>query len=162
MNHTESATAAGEALVMAREGSDLRVRLTGQWTLQHRGLPTTEAVRAEMAQKPPAKLSFDLAGVKEYDTALITFLLKCHDLCATTKTTFDMASLTEGPRNLLTLATSVPEAADVRPHADRAPLFARIGDEALIVAKEGKEIFSFLGEITVATWRLFTGRARFR
>ena len=162
MNHSP-ANAPSEALTITREGAVMRLRLKGAWLLREEGLPTVEWVHREVAQgTPPGKLSFDLTGVTGYDTALITFLLGCHDMCQTLKMQFDLDSLTDGPRKLLCLATSVPEAADVRPHMDRAPLFARIGNEALAAAGEAREIFKFLGEVSVATWRLFQGRARFR
>ncbi len=158
-----AATLSTEALTLTRDGAVLRLQFKGQWLLRDEGLPTVEWVQREVAQgTPPTKLSFDLAGVKEYDSALITFLLGCDDLCKLMKMEFDMDSLTDGPRKLLCLATAVPEAADVRPHVDRAPLFERIGNEALVVTGEAKEIFQFLGEVSVASWRLVTGRARFR
>ncbi len=147
---------------MNREGNLLRLKLIGAWNLARRGLPSTDVVQAELVKAPPTTLGFDTAGMQQYDTALITFLLKCHDLCKKTKTQFDAESLPEGPRKLLALATAVPEASDVRPHADRAPFFARIGNEALVVTGEFREIFQFLGDVTIAGWRLVTGKARFR
>lgn len=148
--------------MMVREGSTLRLRFIGAWTLQRKCLPSADVVQAAMVESPPAKLSLDVAEMKEYDTALITFLLRCHDLCGKMKAEFDPCDLPEGPRKLLALATAVPEAADARPHVHQAAFFARVGDEALLVTKEAKEVFAFLGEVSVAIWRFFTRRARFR
>jgi len=154
----------GEALVMTRDGGALCLRLSGSWTQQTPGRPTPALVRAEFAQydRVPETMRFDLAGVSQYDSALLSFLLQCHDICAETQTKFDLESLPEGPRQLLRLATSVPHAEDVRPRAEKLNLLARIGEKAMSMVGEGFEILQFLGDCTAALFRFCTFRARFR
>jgi len=154
----------GDALTITREGSVLCVRLRGPWTLSTGSRPHSAAVRVEMAQGGPlpSLMRFDLAGITEYDSALISFLLHCHDICLATKTAFDFESLPLGPRQLLRLATAVPHAEDVQPRVERQNLFARIGILAEIAVVGTVEIFEFLGDCTTAFWRFFMGRARFR
>jgi phospholipid/cholesterol/gamma-HCH transport system permease protein len=163
MSDSHPDTPEAAALEMTREGGALRLHFRGEWLIQRSGLPTPALVAEEFRKNtPPTTLRFDLQGVKKYDSALITFLLQCHDLCHTTKTTFDFDSLTEGPRRLLLLATAVPDNTDARPAHVREGFFAHVGDEALVAVDDVKEIFQFLGEVTIATTRFFMGKARFR
>jgi phospholipid/cholesterol/gamma-HCH transport system permease protein len=154
----------GDALTISREGDALWVRLRGPWTLLTGSRPNPAAVRTEVAQGGalPRVMRFDLAGVTEFDSALVSFLLNCHDICQATKTQFDFDSLPPGPRQLLRLATAVPQAEDVRPRAVHKNLLARIGIKAQTTWNETLEIMQFLGDCTLAVGRFFTGRARFR
>lgn len=140
------------------------LRLAGHWTLGAVSRPSPTVVQEAFAKGGPlpTTLRFDLVDVTSYDTALITFLLKCHDFCATTKTSFDFDSLPEGPRKLLHLATSVSVVEDVRPHLPPQSFLTQIGVWAESIATETVGIFRFLGDCTLAFGRFFTGQARFR
>jgi phospholipid/cholesterol/gamma-HCH transport system permease protein len=153
-----------ESLTITREDGALCLRLAGQWTLESAGRPSPTLVQEEFAKDGPLPkgVRFDLSGVTSYDTALVTFLLKCHDFCATTKTPFDFDSLPEGPRKLLRLATSVTMAEDVRPHVPKPGFFAQVGVAAEGIVEETLVVFRFLGECTLAFGRFLRGRARFR
>jgi phospholipid/cholesterol/gamma-HCH transport system permease protein len=155
---------ADESLIITREGGVLCLRLAGHWTLEAVGRPSANVVKDEMVKDGPllTTLRFDLDGMTSYDTALITFLLKCHDFCLTTKTIFDFDSLPLGPRKLLRLATSVTVAEDVRPHVPKPNFLAQVGTRSARLVSEARDIFQFLGECTLAFGRFFTGRARFR
>jgi len=163
MNPDERASAI-EALAITREGGTLHVRLKGKWTLLTPGRPSPSVVQAEFSREGqlPSAMRIDMTGVTEYDTALITFLLKCHDLSMTTKTHFDFDSLPEGPRKLLVLATGVRVVEDVRPHVARLDPITRLGWWAKGMADEIISIFQFLGDCTIALWKLLRGKARFR
>jgi phospholipid/cholesterol/gamma-HCH transport system permease protein len=154
----------GESLVITREGGALCLRLMGVWTLQTGGRVDPAQVQAQFAQidKLPETMRFDLSGVTNYDTGLISFLLKCHDICTTTKTKFDFESLPAGPRRLLRLATTVEQVEDVRPRMERLGFFARIGMRTQGAVRETLEILQFLGDCVIATGRFFLGKARFR
>ena len=163
MNPPPSTAGLG-TLVITRDGGALCLALSGEWTLLSRGRPGPQTVQAEFAQldRLPETMRFDLAGVTKYDTALITFLLKCHDICATTKTKFDFEGIPAGPRQLLRLATSVPQFEDVQQRAEKLNPLARLGRWAQGSAQEVLDILQFLGDCTIALARFFVGRARFR
>ncbi len=154
----------GDALTITREGDALWVRLRGPWTLMTGNRPLPTAVRTEVAQGGalPRIMRFDLTGVTEYDSALVSFLLNCHDICVATKTQFDFESLPVGPRQLLRLATAVPQVEDVRPRLARQNFLAQIGIWAQKEWAEALEVLQFLGDCTLALRRFFVGRARFR
>ncbi|HTB64288.1 MAG TPA: ABC transporter permease, partial [Opitutales bacterium] len=153
-----------ESLVITREGGDLCLRLAGVWTLQAGERADPAQVQAQFTQfdRLPETMSFDLSGVTAYDTALISFLLRCHDICTITKTKLDFESLPAGPRKLLRLATSVAQVEDVRPRSESLSLFARVGIGTQSLAQETLEVLQFVGDCTMAITRFFLGRARFR
>lgn len=153
-----------DALVILREGDALLLRLSGAWTLHIQGRPGSAAVRAELAQgrNLPRVLRFDLAGVTDYDSALISFLLNCHDLSVATKTQFDFESLPPGPQKLLRLATTVPQVEDMQQRLVRQNPLARLGLLAEEVVEDLLESMQFMGDCAVALWRFVTCRARFR
>lgn len=157
-------TTAGETLVISREDGALCLHLAGKWVLEAVDRPSPTLVRDEFAkgESLPSAMRFDLTGVTSYDTALITFLLKCHDFCAATKTPFDFDSLPEGPRKLLRLATSVSVVEDVMPHVPKLSFLAAVGVRTRDAMEEAMDVFRFLGDCTIAIARFFTGRARFR
>jgi phospholipid/cholesterol/gamma-HCH transport system permease protein len=150
--------------VITREGGVLCLRLAGHWTLGADSRPSPTVLQDAFAKdgQLPTAVRFDLSAVTSYDTALVTFLLKCHDICAKTKTSFDFDSLPEGPRKLLRLATGVSVVEDVRPHVPPLSFLAQIGAWAESVARDTADIFRFLGECMLALGRFFTGQARFR
>jgi phospholipid/cholesterol/gamma-HCH transport system permease protein len=153
-----------ESLVITREGGALCLRLAGEWTLLAQGRPAANVLQAEFAQSTrlPETMSFDLSGVTHFDTALISFLLKCYDICSATKTKFEFDSLPAGPRQLLLLATTVPQVEDVHQRIEKLNPIAQIGRWAQNSVDESLEILQFIGDCMVAFWRFFTGRARFR
>ncbi|HVU38021.1 MAG TPA: ABC transporter permease [Opitutales bacterium] len=162
--NSDSLTYDTEALTVTREGDALRLRLRGPWTLHGSCRPHLGAVRAELAAGGPLPriMRFDVSAVTDYDSALISFLLNCHDLCVATKTQFDFESLPPGPRQLLSLATAVPHAEDVRPNEARQNPLAQLGTLAEELGRDALEILQFCGDCTVAVGRMLLGRARFR
>jgi len=149
---------------MTRDGAVLCLRMYGPWTQTTPGRPTPAMVRAEFTRydRAPDAMWFDLKGVTQYDSALISFLLQCHDICVESKTKFELESLPEGPRQLLRLATSVPQAEDVHAREQAMNLFARIGTHAVNATRDTFEVLQFLGDCTLALFKFVTFRARFR
>jgi phospholipid/cholesterol/gamma-HCH transport system permease protein len=152
-----------EALAIVREGRAMVLRFAGPWTLETHGLPAPATVQVEFSKgELPLQLRCDLTGVTSYDSALLTFLLKCHDLCQATQTKFDFDGLPEGPRELLVLATSVPEAENVRARVVKRNPIARLGEGVVQSWDETVEVIRFIGECLVAVAQFVRGRARFR
>ena len=87
---------------------ELRIRLTGRWTLAE-GVPSSEDVRAECeGAAPPSRVSFDTQAVADWDSALPTFLRELLDLFEGRGIDADRSGLPEGVRRLLDLAAAVP------------------------------------------------------
>ena len=145
--------------------SCLHVQLIGNWTLQA-DLPSPSSVQQELAdsQRPTqfTQLSFDTQQLTNWDSGLLTFLLRLHAECEQQNIEFDPSGLPEGVQRLLQLATAVPERKGARREASSEPFLARIGKDVSASLAGATEMLSFLGQIVIAFVRLLRGKARFR
>lgn len=143
------------------EDSTLVIRLTGNWRLAG-GLPSTEAVRSEIAERTPAKIAFDTRGLADWDSAAVTFLATLAEICRERRIEMDRSGLPSGIQRLLRLAEAVPEKAGVRKATERRRWLERMGSAALGLIAANREGLAFLGEVTLSVGRLVRGRARIR
>ena len=139
----------------------LQIQLVGSWTLAD-ALPGAEEVEREVESGGPVRrVTFDSAGVANWDTGLLTFLrrlvldLQGRDIAV------DESGLPEGARRLLDLAAAVPPRLEKRAEAAE-PFLARVGRAAVAWRGSAAELLGFLGEVTLGVGRLLVGRARFR
>jgi len=160
---TDPDTTGRAGLDFSRPSEDaLRVQLSGRWVLSNE-LPSEDRVRAQISATPPIRhLAFDTAQVEEWDTGLLTFVLKIHGLCTESGIEVDLAGLPGGVGKLLHLATAVPPKKDARKDKARLSFLARVGEDALGVGRSSLEMLSFLGEAVLAFLNLLRGRARYR
>jgi phospholipid/cholesterol/gamma-HCH transport system permease protein len=150
----------GEVAVSRGSDGTLRVTLSGSWQLEGR-LPSTDVV--ERALAPGVRgVAFDTQALASWDTSAVTFLVRVNELCKARGIAVDLSGLPAGLQRLLHLAEAVPEKAGARRAATRPPLVARAGAATLAAWEGMREALAFLGEATLATGRLLTGRARFR
>jgi phospholipid/cholesterol/gamma-HCH transport system permease protein len=140
----------------------LRVRLSGQWTIQA-ALPSTVEVQAQIQATPGVRrLSFEASDLADWDSTLLTFLLKLKKLCDQGQIEFDRAGLPYGVQRLLALATAVPEHQEARRETTRASLLVRLGQSALDITEATRALLIFLGEVALAFGQFIRGRARLR
>jgi len=140
----------------------LCVRLSGQWTIQA-ALPSPAEVQAQCEAPPGVRhLSFAATDLADWDSALLTFLLKLKELCDQRQIEFDCAGLPQGVQRLLALATAVPEHHEARREGQRASLLVRLGQSVLAIAEAARDLLTFLGQVALAFGQLIRGRARFR
>ncbi|MFZ0131743.1 MAG: ABC transporter permease [Desulfobacterales bacterium] len=159
----EPAPPAASGLEFDRPAADtLRLRLTGSWTIQQH-LPTSlEDIRRAGAEREIRRIVFDTEHLAEWDTSLLTFLVKVAGLGASRDLTIDKTGLPEGVQRLLDLASAVPERKGARRQAGHEPLLARIGVAAIDVKRAAIDILAFIGESAAAFGRLLTGKAGFQ
>jgi len=140
----------------------LVIRLSGSWSLKS-GLSSVDEVERRLASAPrPLRVSFDSRGLKGWDSSVLTFLAKVTELCRQHRITTDQSGLPSGIRRLLDLAEAVPERAGARQETAEQALLERIGDATLATAGSALEMLAFLGEMTVAFFKLLRMRARYR
>jgi phospholipid/cholesterol/gamma-HCH transport system permease protein len=140
---------------------ELRIRLSGCWTLAE-GVPSTEGVGAETeGTPPPSRVTFDTQALADWDSALPTFLHELLDLFERRGIDADRSGLPEGVRRLLDLAAAVPETEIGADVAGGSPV-TKLGLAAIRRCKSAAESVGFLGEIPIALLRLAAGRAHFR
>jgi phospholipid/cholesterol/gamma-HCH transport system permease protein len=154
------ATSHGPLLDVTRDGADLRLQLSGDWTLAA-GVPSVESVAREIGGVAPRRLVFDTRGLAHWDTALVTFAYAAGGLAAERNIGLDAEGLPEGAQKLLAIARAVPPRSLPRVAEDDA-LTARVGRDALRAAGTAGDALGFLGEAVLAFVALLRGRARFR
>ncbi len=138
------------------------LQLSGCWTLVQ-GLPSDEQVRSLLkAQTRIRRLEFDTRGLTDWDSSLLTFLMRLDRDCAEHDVKIDGSGLPEGARRLMKLATAVPERAGARREESREVFLEVVGKETLALLKSGGEMVAFIGEATRSFGRLMIGRAQFR
>ena len=140
----------------------LGVRLSGQWTIQA-ALPSTTEVQAQCEVSPGVRrLSFEASALADWDSVLLTFLLKLKELCDQHQIEFDHAGLPHGVQRLLALAMAVPEHQEARREEKRISLLVQLGQSALDITAATHALLTFLGQVALAFGQFIRGRARLR
>ena len=140
----------------------LTVRIGGNWNIAD-GLPSTDELKRQIVSRPaPERVAFDTRELGDWDSSLLTFLVKLTDYCRETTIQITRQGLPEGVANLLDLASAVPEKKDARKGGARSPFLARVGEATLNAGKSAGEMLAFIGEAFLALLKLMRGKARFR
>jgi phospholipid/cholesterol/gamma-HCH transport system permease protein len=157
----EPALKRGDIAVSRSDDGALVVRLRGAWTLATGIPPLADVEKALLAAPKPVRIAFDLRELGAWDSGLMSFVTRVGELARERKIPIDEATLPDGLRRLLVLATRVPgqDARHAEPPASR---LARIGLFAIAAWHEARAMVAFVGEITLACGRLVRGKARFR
>lgn len=138
----------------------LLLRLVGDWRSGR--LPLTLAtVEEQLDAKPTTAIRFETEDLQNWDSGLLTFLIRLKKVCAAREIACDDGNLPDGARRLLALASAVPEQKTAKGQS-RAPFLERVADRALAAWKSAVDMLDFLGEVTLACGRLLSGRAHFR
>ena len=155
-------TAAAQMSFERQAEGTVLVRLAGSWRLDS-DLPAPEGLERELAA-PPAlrRVGFDAKGVTEWDSSLITFLLKLAEACQQRQLTVAPEGLPEGARRLLDLARAVPERPGVRRGIAHKPFLENLGERTVELWRDCKDLLSFAGEVAQSASRLARGQARFQ
>ena len=93
---------------------------------------------------------------------MITFLINIIDYGQQRDVSVDRGGLPPGVQGLLKLAYAVPERAGARREKVRTPILEQIGQEFYSFWQGTQEVFTFIGEATVAFGKLLRGQASFR
>jgi phospholipid/cholesterol/gamma-HCH transport system permease protein len=158
---SEPALKRGDIAISRSNEGVLVVRLRGAWTLATGIPPIADVEKALLASPKPVRIAFDLRELGPWDSGLMSFVTRVGDLARERKIPLDEATLPDGLRRLLMLATRVP-GQDARHAEEPQSRLARIGLLAIAAWHEIVTMVEFVGEITLAFGRLFRGKARFR
>jgi len=138
------------------------VQLAGHFRTGSR-LPTWEEMLSTDAAEPPVKkVAFDAGDLQGWDSSLLNFLYKLKERCDREKIELSLEGLPPGVRRLVDLATAVPERKGARREKGRSPFLWRVADETIAFGRSSREMIDFIGEATLAFFRLLRGKARFR
>jgi phospholipid/cholesterol/gamma-HCH transport system permease protein len=141
----------------------LRVGLAGDW-IARTGLPGIGPVEKQLADSDGTvrAMEFETASLGRWNSGLMTFIIKCHDLCEQTKIEFRTQSLPAGAAKLLQLSQAVPEKKDAARTIKVPPFFQRLGDSTIAGWTGAMAILTFVGENVVAFLKMLRGKAQFR
>ena len=140
--------------------AELQLVLAGSWTLTG-NLPPVSAIQDRL-RDDIASISFDGTAISNWDTGLLTWLVKLIKLAKDRNIHLNLDGLPDGVHRLITLATAVPPTVDTGRHKEEPPLFERIGLVTLSMWRAAPEMLRFLGELTLSFGRLLRGKAQFR
>lgn len=145
---------------IAKDGDSAVLHVGGDWLIMNRRTGMAKIARA-LADNITS-LSLNAEGLGKYDSSLICLLLNCLDECEAHGITFDLASIPQGPRELLRLAVAVPENEGARRKLVPANILQKVGLRAVSAADSAKSQLAFLGEISIALCKTAMLKARFR
>ena len=140
----------------------LMVRISGNWSINS-SPPSLEGLERRISSPPnPERVALDGRELGDWDSSLLTFLLKVTDLCGKRSIKISSEGLPEGVSRLIDLATAVPENKDARKAQAPTPFLAKVGETTLGALESSGEMLSFIGEACLAFVKFLGGKARFR
>jgi len=135
--------------------------LSGDWVHGH-DPGDFAAFRSQLLHDHPVRLTADGAALGDWDSILMAFLLQCYNLCREESIEFATRDMPEGAEKLLAVATAV-EAHQETPEPAQSWLVAfnplRMWRS---VSSDLAGSLAFVGEVTIALFRLLVGRANTR
>ena len=153
----------GELLFEQPSEDALWVILSGHWKLG-KDLPSADVVMQKVKGAAPAvrDIGIDAQGLADWDTGLLIFLADIQTFCAQGKIRLKSKGLPQGVVNLLKLAAAVPEQKDTRKAEERVSFLVNLGNETVNFFRSSSEMLEFVGETTVAFYRMLRGKAQYR
>ncbi len=156
---------AGAQLTVQRLETDLlQVGLVGNWLAQ-KGIPGFAPVEKGISAGDPGAvkaMEFQTGNLGRWDSGLMTFILKCFNLCSQNQIEFRSQTLPSGASALLQLSQAVPEKKDAARIDAKSPFFEHIGMLATAGFREAVSMLTFLGESVLAFLKLLRRKAQFR
>ncbi len=140
----------------------LLVRLTGSWKIGEK-LPAAVEVQKQInSHHTIRRIAFDTRQLTDWDSSLLTFLIKIVGQSQKDKIEIDEEGLPKGVVSLLHLAAAVPERKGARKETARVPMLERIGAYALNTGNALVEFITFIGAAFLAFLKFLVGKARFQ
>lgn len=139
----------------------LVAELKGDWT-GDASLPRVELLCAGLEVPAGAQIRFETESVSAWDSRLVTWVLRFTGVLEEQGVDVDYRGLPAGVKRLIDLAGKVPERRGAHQDIDAKGLFTRIGEASYDFFDQSRRLMTFIGEVAVAFYRLFTGRARLR
>ena len=155
-------SSAQTAEIRLQETQDfIDLHLLGDWVIDNQ-LPDTKFVFENLADRKSKEIEINTKALGNWDSGLITFLVKLRNYADQEKVKVNYSSLPEGAQRLLNLAFAVEEREGARKQVKKVNIFTRAGKGFLNTLTRSKSLLTFLGEITQSFGRFFTGRANYK
>src|SRR5579872_2255237 len=149
-------------LTITRETGTLLVNLKGEWKADH-ALPSADKLLESLQAAPSVKrVIFDSGHLENWDSELLTFIIRITDQASAAGLLVEKAGLPEGAQRLLALAAAVPERKGAHRQVIPTPFLEEIANVTISFWHSSQEMLAFVGDTCIAVVHLVTGRARFR
>jgi phospholipid/cholesterol/gamma-HCH transport system permease protein len=158
---TESTGTPPGLQIERREDGRIGLSMSGDWLLAQKRPGAADFLREVEGSAGVTGVVVDGAAIGKWDTGLLVFLMHVGQHCADKAIPVDASTLPEGARRLFDLATSVPEHTGTDEH-EELTILERVGETTLEFASGFEGMLAYVGDVTIAFGRLFTGRARMR
>ena len=135
--------------------------LAGDWT-GDAPLPPVDRLCADLQATADARIRFEAEGVLGWDSRFVTWVLRFAETLEERGVDVDYRGLPAGVKSLIDLAGKVPERRGAHQDIDAKGVLTRIGEATYDFLDQSRRLMTFIGEVSVAFSRLFTGRARLR
>jgi len=141
------------------EGAELA--LGGNW-VEGSDAPEFADFLPQLTATAPERVLVTGDDLGEWDSLLMAFLLQLFNVCRDRNIDFQTDRLPEGVAKLLDVATAVKPHKE--PETEPAPLLQQINPVRLLagVTRDIRDSLAFIGEVTIALFRLIAGRANTR
>jgi phospholipid/cholesterol/gamma-HCH transport system permease protein len=137
----------------------LEILFSGRWCLDQ-NLPSLDLLTSEISDGIN-RITFR-TDLSSWDSGFLAYLSCLIKLCTERGITTEQDGLPHGVRDLLAMATAVPEQKIAgRRHVDRS-ILSRTGSAAIEFFRGAPEMLRFLGQIVVSFVRLISGKTRLR
>ncbi len=147
------------ALQISHEDDKLCLTFLGFWTIQGNQCNTLEAIKTIPPQTKG--IYFDTEGIKDWDSRLLVELSRITKIADTHSVKVDLTGLPSGVQELIKLSQKKTGLPPPKEDSDLGVL-AEIGKHSLQAFDQAIGMLSFTGEIFLAYFRLFSGKARFK
>ena len=154
-------TMQAEISLKRHKDGELLVVFSGSWRLTS-SLPSADELKKQIDTGQVQRIAFKTDELKDWDSGLLTFLIKVNQFCSQNSILFEPEGLPEGAKRLLKLAAAVPEREGVREKPRKEVFLDLIGVKTIFFWRSTADMVDFFGEASVAFGRLLTGRAWFR
>jgi phospholipid/cholesterol/gamma-HCH transport system permease protein len=139
----------------------LSLTLSGDWVQGQQSVDFS-TLESDLSARHPTRVTVDGSALGDWDSILTAFLLQCYNSCRAEGIEFATRNMPVGVEKLLAVATAVK--AHQLPEEPRPSWLSAFNPVRLFVEALDKlrESLGFIGEISIALARLFTGKARTR
>lgn len=135
--------------------------MSGDWLLSAQ-LPDIEPALSPLEATPrPATVAFDTSALGDWDTGLVTQLIKIRQHALAAGIDVDAAGLPDGARQLIDLAFAVKEREGARRTEQRDRFLKRVGDGTLQATQAALDLLDFVGQVVQSLGRFARGKATY-
>ncbi len=139
----------------------LAVSFSGDWLLES-DLPSLKPVLDVLETVPaPTALSIDAAHLGDWDTGLLSTLVRLRRTAGQNAVDIDDSGLPEGARQLLTMAFAVREREGARRHTREKPFLEAVGDWTLGHVADMRDLLAFTGRLVMSLGRVLRGKGTY-